>query len=375
MKSVIFIIKDNCTGGFVSSLSSLFDAIKSDFDIQILQLTSMGDACNSYHERTIAPCWLCDCYYSDYTLTSGWKKLFVGLVHLLAKIDKKLEQKIANHYQHLISQTDCVIAFSEGAATSLCQYFHHPKKIAWIHHDITHYPRSNADEVLFGKYDRIVCVAETISERLKVMYPSLKQKVLGIHNIIEEDRILNLSKEGIGEIMHNEINIVSVGRIAPVKRFDMIPLIAKNLVDMGLDFKWWIIGPASDETIIYKIKESIVRYKVDDYVEWIGGKKNPYPYIEKAELLVSTSSTEACPMIFSEARVLNTPIVSADFLTANEFVEDGKDGIVSSVDNMATNIFRVLTDDEFRCFLIKNSMLRGSGNVESLSRIYNLINR
>lgn len=80
-------------------------------------------------------------------------------------------------------------------------------------------------------------------------------------------------------------------------------------------------------------------------------------------------------MIFSEARVLNTPIVSADFLTANEFVEDGKDGIVSSVDNMATNIFRVLTDDEFRCFLIKNSMLRGSGNVESLSRIYNLINR
>lgn len=171
------------------------------------------------------------------------------------------------------------------------------------------------------------------------------------------------------------MTIVSVGRLAPVKRFEIIPMLAKQLIDRGLVFKWWIIGPASDENIILKIQKNIDKYETNGYVKWIGSRRNPYPYIAKADLLVSTSYTEACPMIFTEARVLDTPIVSADFLTANEFLENGKDGVVSSIDNMAENIYRLLTDSEYRQLIRKNSLLRGVGNCESVNRMRKLFNK
>lgn len=375
MKSIVFVVRDNFTGGFVSSLSSLYNAIKADYDIQVLQLSSMGNASNSFKEKTILPWRLCDYYYSDYTLSSGWKKFFVALVRILAKIDKKLERKIARHYQKMISQADCVVAFSEGPATSFCQYLQHPNKVAWIHHDITHYPKSEAAEKCLEKYNKIVCVAETIANGMQVMYPDLKEKIIAIHNIVDEDRIRNLAKKSIVEKCNNCLTIVSVGRLVPVKRFEIIPMLAKQLIDRGLVFKWWIIGPASDENIILKIQKNIDKYKTNGYVKWIGSRRNPYPYIAKADLLVSTSYTEACPMIFTEARVLDTPIVSADFLTANEFLENGKDGVVSSIDNMAENIYRLLTDSEYRQLIRKNSLLRGVGNCESVNRMRKLFNK
>lgn len=136
----------------------------------------------------------------------------------------------------MISQADCVVAFSEGPATSFCQYLHHPNKVAWIHHDITRYPKSEAAEKCLEKYNKIVCVAETIANGMQVMYPDLKEKILAIHNIVDEDRIRNLAKKSIVEKCNNCLTIVSVGRLVPVKRFEIIPMLAKQLIDRGLVF-------------------------------------------------------------------------------------------------------------------------------------------
>ena len=75
------------------------------------------------------------------------------------------------------------------------------------------------------------------------------------------------------------------------------------------------------------------KYSVQDCVKWLGGKSNPYPYFKKADIYVCLSESEACPMVFKEAKLFGLPIVTTDFPSAYEFVNE-EDGIISSLENM-----------------------------------------
>lgn len=373
MKTIVFIIRDRCIGGFSSSLSSLYNSIKGEYKIKILQLSSMGTAAVSYNDVVMKHWWLCDYYYNDYTLAKGMRKFMTGLIHALARFDKNLEKRIATHYNTIFADVDCVIAFGESLSSNFTQHIKCKKKIAWIHYDVTFYSKSVLHESLYRQFDKIVCVADAIADGMRKMYPSLSSKICGIHNVFDKERITLLANESIPETFHPNINIISLGRLATVKRFFLIPGIAKKLKNKGLSFKWWILGPAIGHVESDKLLSEILLNDVADCVEWIGNRKNPYPYIYKSDILVSTSSTEACPMIFNESRILDTLIVSADFLTANEFINDGVDGVVSSIENMADRIFELSQNKKLCRKLKKNSILRGSGNEESLARFKKLI--
>ena len=375
MKKVVFVIRDRCVGGFTSSLSSLYNAIKDDYNVTVLQLTDMGCAEVSYSKAIMRFWWLTDMFYGDYTLAKGLRKIGIGFVRLLSKIDKKLERRIANHYTKIISDADCVIAFGEGFSTRFTVNVKSSNKVAWIHYEITHYPKSQRDLNIYGKYDRVVCVADTIAERMKDMYPSIADKITAIHNIFDENRIRNKSLENIDEEFHESINIISLGRLSPVKRFFLIPSIANILKQKGLSFKWWILGPVTSLSQKEQLLNEIRNQDVSGYVEWIGNRANPYSYIKKSDVLVSTSSTEACPMVFTEARVLDTLIVSADFVTAKEFVDNEIDGIVCPVDEIANNLYHLLTDLEYQERIKNNSRKRDLGNTDTLCRFANLVDK
>lgn len=374
MKHVVFVLRDQCVGGFTSALSSLYDAIKDDYEVTVIQLTKMGNAIISYDDVVIKPWWLCDFYYSDFTLAYGLRKLGIGIVHAYAKFDKNIEKRISKHYTKILSNADCVIAYGEGFASRFVQYINHPNKVAWLHYDVSHYPKSSEDELLYQRFNAVVCVADTIAKGMRKMYPTIEKKIFGIHNILDEHRIELLSRDVVQEHFDAPINIISLGRFASVKRFPMIPRIAASLRDKGLKFKWWILGPASDEVESSKLKQEIAQYNVDDCVEWIGNRTNPYPYIALSDVLVSTSITEACPMIFTEARILKKPIVSADFLTASEFIENGVDGCITPLEMMADCIYNLFSEHSKLESIKRASSERGSGNEETLNRFCNLVN-
>ena len=76
----------------------------------------------------------------------------------------------------------------------------------------------------------------------------------------------------------------------------------------------------------------------------MGAKTNPYPYFKAADLLVSTSESEACPMIFNEAKILGTPIVSANFGSSYEFIKQNIDGYVTPIEEMHIVIEKLIKD-------------------------------
>ena len=59
-------------------------------------------------------------------------------------------------------------------------------------------------------------------------------------------------------------------------------------------------------------------------------------------------------MVFHEARCVGTPIISTDFPSAYEFISDGKDGVITAIDNLDEALYRIMNDREYYNLLKKS---------------------
>ena len=125
----------------------------------------------------------------------------------------------------------------------------------------------------------------------------------------------------------------------------MIPHIAADLISKGLQFRWFIIGGGSTEEMVV-VNEAINKANVADVVVQLGIKTNPHYYIKNADLLVSLSSSEACPRVINEAKILGTPVVCTNFDTAFEFITHGIDGFICPIDGIWEHIATIMQDQQ-----------------------------
>lgn len=59
-----------------------------------------------------------------------------------------------------------------------------------------------------------------------------------------------------------------------------------------------------------------------------GKKKNPYPYFKLANYVILTSDYEGSPVVFTEAMILNVPIITTDVAGAEQL--RGNYGIITT---------------------------------------------
>ena len=104
----------------------------------------------------------------------------------------------------------------------------------------------------------------------------------------------------------------------------MLPIF-RGLKLKGLDFIWRIAGDGPDKAEILRITDE---YGLKQNIVLLGNLKNPYPYFKSADALLVPSYNEAAPMVFSEARIFGTPIITTNTLSAEEMVTKTNAGIV-----------------------------------------------
>ena len=140
--------------------------------------------------------------------------------------------------------------------------------------------------------------------------------------------------------------------------------------------KWYIVGPDVGNQEEYKsLKNNIEKYEVQSQVILLGEMSNPYPYIANADILACTSVSEACPYVINEAKILGTPIVSTNFGSAYEFIEDDKDGIIAPIEKMANAMDKLIDDHELYSRIKKTLGAFEYDNVKIMSAIYSLISK
>lgn len=378
MKKILFVIPSFAIGGITSSLQSLLSSLDyNKIEVDLFCRQKIGPMQDAYPKCTIMPenLWL-----STRIIEGGVvkKALFlclrgVKVIGRMLKMDMNKTYGRIGGKQMKTIMYDAVISFHEGLSPVVC-YFPAKKRIAWIHSDYARYQAMVCQDELnyYELYDNIVCVSTYAKTVFDHIYPTLSNKVRAIHNVIDIKNIKakSLDVSNLDERFDtSQFVIISVGRIDPVKQFDKIPHIAASIKQhTECRFKWYIIGGSrgfgEDENRILK---NIEECGVQDEVYLLGEKNNVYPYMAASNVYVCTSKSESFPLAINEAKVLNVPIVSNNFPSASESIVDGKDGIITPIDNMANVIIEMMKDG---CNMILDGII---DNNTPLNQFYDLL--
>lgn len=207
------------------------------------------------------------------------------------------------------------------------------KKIAWIHTDYTQVQLNvESETAMWSAYDYIASISDAVTESFLQVFPSLKDRIVLIENILPEKLIRRQAEEfdASVEMPPEGTRLLSIGRFCYQKNFDNVPDICKRLLAQGLDVKWYLIGFGGDEELIrQKIREA----GMEKRVILLGKRDNPYPYIKACDVYIQPSRYEGKAVTVREAQMLCKSVIITNYATAPSQLEDGVDGITVPMDN------------------------------------------
>lgn len=226
------------------------------------------------------------------------------------------------------------------------------RKIYWVHGSIEDFGldrykwRFNNYKKHFDNSDDIIAISKKTRQSIIDLYPEYENKIKLIYNGYDFNNIEKLANEKIDDVILENMAICSIGRIESAKGSDINLDIIRNLHLKGYNYHLYFIGTGKLES---ELKEKVKDYNLEDYVHFLGYKKNPYKYLKNMKVLLSSSKQEGFPGVYVEAMYLGVPFVSTEVGGTHELSQNGKYGKIvynkeeaeNSIINYMTNIEKV----------------------------------
>ena len=167
-----------------------------------------------------------------------------------------------------------------------------------------------------------------------------------------------------GQIEHNKLydinskTIISVGRLAFQKGFDLLLDVAKIVLPKHQDWQWIILGDGPERCHL----EEKINNDIDlANVKLLGRVTNVNEYLAKSAIFVLTSRYEGFPLCLIEAKASKLPIVSFRCKTGpSELVRDSINGYLVDcfdLNIMTDKIEKLINDNEQRQAFSDNALM------------------
>lgn len=352
MKKTLFIIHSLCSGG---AEKVLIDILK-EFDytnneVTLLLIKKEG----RYISRLPKEVKLLS-IHNQTVFTRITNKIFrnIGLYELVTTL--KLHTIGIDYF-------DTIVSFSHGDSIK-----YHTKvlkkakrNITWVHCDMwdrNKYEKvdANLEKEYYQKMDLIVFVSNDAKIKFNLLYNNaLTIPTTVIYNLIPVDKIIEMAESK--EISKLEkITICTVGRFYPEKSYDRLIRVAALLKQNKFDFEIWILG---EGVLMKKLQKLAIELNIYKEVIFMGFDENPYPFIKAADIFISTSKTEALPLVICEALCLGKPIISTKTTGPIELLS-GDYGILTDHDDKSIYdaIAKLIQNPELRNFYQKKALER-----------------
>lgn len=220
---------------------------------------------------------------------------------------------------------DTAVIYSDRTAEIAVKAIKAKKFLMFYHHGAMR--KEYHDCYGYKKSEKIIAVSDNIAKKLKAYRKKYADKIVVVNNVIDIASIKEKSTESIEEglFRENKFNIVSCGRLSPVKGLNFaVEAIAKLVQEGYTDINWYIVGGGPIEK---EIKEQIAALKMEEHIFMLGMKNNPYPYMEKCDLFIQPSIFEGYSLSIMEAKILGTPILASKAAAGNQ-IKNGVDGFL-----------------------------------------------
>lgn len=204
-----------------------------------------------------------------------------------------------------------------------------------------------ARKYALARYDIVVALTE------------IDKRKWGLHNSIVIPNFSNIHLQDIST--KKEKIVVSVGRLEPVKGYDLLIRAWSQVHLKHPDWKLHIWGEGSLKTSLIEL---INKLKLNNSVFLMGYTSDIEIAYKEASIYIMTSQFEGFPLVLIEAMQWGLPCVSVKISGAEAIIENGKNGILIEERNECSIAEQI-------CFLIENPNLikeMGEKAMESTKR-------
>lgn len=306
-------------------------------------------------------------------------RLLAGLVYRTEKVASVREQKVWKYLKHVIKRLpkkyDVAIGYLEKIPNYFCiDKVDAKRRIGYVHTDYVKLKMCRKiDSYYFKEMDYIIAVSDACKQTLDMSFPSFKNKIKSIKNIVSEKTILSLAKEPLKKDFKS-ISILSVGRLSSVKGYDIAIRTCKILKDKDLDVFWYVIGDGEERS---KLKQLIIENQLETRFILLGNKLNPYKYMNAADIFVHTARFEGYGLVINEAKILKKPILTTNFSSVFDQIQDNYNGLILEMNafSVAKGLEKLILDNDLRKRLSENLSKGNFGTENEISKFYNLIDK
>lgn len=164
------------------------------------------------------------------------------------------------------------------------------------------------------------------SEKLRLIKFRINQKVYTVQNAVEENPIqrnfLSEDLKKFKDINRDITWILSVGRLDPKKRFDLLLRIIALLRQESNDFHFVLMGDGQERENLEKLAEDL---KITDCITFAGEVQDATRWMGAFDIFCFTSLDEGLPNVVMEAAVASIPIVSWRVPFMEELLKGGEE--------------------------------------------------
>jgi glycosyltransferase involved in cell wall biosynthesis len=189
--------------------------------------------------------------------------------------------------------------------------------------------------------DLIICQSRYMADDYKKeLGKKLEPKLKVIYNPINPERAIRLAEAAPEETY----DLVGIGRLVTQKDYRTMIKAVHELKKRGwTQIRLAIIGEGFKES---SLRKQVRDLGLEQHVFFLGFTANPFSYLKRAKMLLSSSLYEGFSNVIIESLVLGIPVVATDCPSGNrEVIQPGINGLLCELKNpldMAIKIEEVL---------------------------------
>lgn len=163
---------------------------------------------------------------------------------------------------------------------------------------------------LYPKADRVIHISMQMKDDFNSHFFRQKNEKV-IYNPYDIKAVLSQSNEPVEDFKFESHKryLITVGRLIPLKRFgDVLDVMSR----LELDIELILLGDGEERVFL---EERAKELSIEKRIHFLGQVANPFKYIKKSDIFISSSSVEGFPNVLLESMLCETMVISSDCLS------------------------------------------------------------